>query len=897
MGLPKFLLSHRYLCLLFLLTWTIIYYSSAQSIGSIHTLTRAEKSVWFDRERVRRSSERQKCSGNKTVFRYGANCFYDHACFEVFSDCCPNYRKKCGQQESMGTKWSASIWKCIESFNPIWPCTIRGVTGVWMIYKCPASVDTSFDKLRAKCENAPSEFLYPVENYIPVVATNSLTYRNKHCALCNGVKNYTSWDVRVRTYVVPPEHFDLDSRLKFITENGGHIGPVLLGKQQPRRYCYGRNYIDNCTSTNHTSYKACIEGPVEVVSGPDETLFKNTECAACNGYPNRVGFGSAAKCGEKGFKEFSLVFKLDAGGPKTTVISRKCPRGTVYDATLKFCREGFIISSSGQPTNEFLILLWLKQSFDSKIMNSTQENDVKSTLSLGLSNQFSLSLNQISMITFHRQYEANEYLVATFRLTLTPFQSLIMANHHKSDLNITRKNTVFFALLNFTKRFTVVWKEYRFQVVNVVSKQLSCFGQKTFPSHEYKIDLENGSIVVNNTGEVLSLRDYSLLEHTSGNITLCRILVLSDCKEGAFVPLRSDEYVIFPNLSVYHKATNSILKFGEYLMSENLNKRNSNISNTTQDSTIAVCLPFKNTFNKIETKHSTSTTSYGLQILTLIGLNISTVCHILLLITYGLFQELRTVPGLNLMNLSFSMLLSQVIWLAGTAHFEGTVLCEVFAILEHYLLQVSFLAMSIISYHTCLVFSQPIVGRTANTSRRRFIKYSAFVWLSPAIFVAICVTLDKTETLLVDYGTNCWLGTANAKLYLFLLPLAVLLLYNIYKFIRTAVSLSRHKKISRTLERKEGKQNLVICTKLATLVGFPWLFAFLGVLFPDVETFEYLFVVFVCLQGLYFGMAFLFNKKILKRYRDRWSIGARRNTPHTSPKQSFERQGTASGNI
>ncbi len=425
MHLTKVLFSNRYQHLLSFILWIIIHYSSVQAIGSISTFKRTGKSVSLDRERVRRSSERQRCSGNKTLFDYRAitSCFYDHACFEVFSDCCPDYRK-CGRQESKGTKWSASMWKCIETFKPIWPCTIRGVTGIWMIYKCPASVDTSFDKLRAKCENAPSEFSYPLENYIPVVGTNSLTYRNKHCALCNGVKNYTSWDVRVRTYVVPPEHFDLDSRLKFISENGGHIGPVSLGKQQPRRFCYGRNYIDNCTSTNHTSYKACIEGPVEVVSGPDETYFKNTECAACNGYPNFVHFQSVGKCGAPTFKEFSLVFKLDAGGPKTTVVSKICPRGTVYDATLKFCREGYIISSSGQPTNEFLTLLWLKTTFDSKILYSPLRKMLKSALSLGLSFQFSLSLNQISMITFHRQYEANEYLVATFRLTLTPFQSL-----------------------------------------------------------------------------------------------------------------------------------------------------------------------------------------------------------------------------------------------------------------------------------------------------------------------------------------------------------------------------------------------------------------------------------------------------------------------------------------
>ena len=138
--------------------------------------------------------------------------------------------------------------------------------------------------------------------------------------------------------------------------------------------------------------------------------------------------------------------------------------------------------------------------------------------------------------------------------------------------------------------------------------------------------------------------------------------------------------------------------------------------------------------------------------------------------------------------------------------------------------------------------------------------YSAFVWISPAMFVVICVALDQTEAFVVDYDTNCWLGTANAKLYLFLLPLALLLLYNIYAFIKTAVSLSR-----RNLQQK-CRQNLLICTKLATMVGFPWLFAFFGVLFPDVKVFEYLFVVFACLQGLYIGMAFLFNKKTWKLY-------------------------------
>ena len=163
------------------------------------------------------------------------------------------------------------------------------------------------------------------------------------------------------------------------------------------------------------------------------------------------------------------------------------------------------------------------------------------------------------------------------------------------------------------------------------------------------------------------------------------------------------------------------------------------------------------------------------------------------------------------------------------------------------------------------------------------------MWLAPAIFVAICVTLDKSETFLVDYGTNCWFGTVNAKLYLFLLPLAILLLFNIVTFIRTALSLYRHEKDRpQTLQRKERKQNLLICAKLATLMGFPWLIAFIGVLFPNVEAFNYLFVIFVCLQGLYIGMAFLFNKKTLKLYKDRWNIGSRGNAPSYTRAQTFE---------
>jgi hypothetical protein len=735
-----------------------------------------------------------------------------------------------------------------------------------------------------------------MDDFIPVVGEKNETYRNKHCAVCNGVENYTSWDFEVFTHMLPPDEFDLDSKMKFIEDNWGRIESVGPARGQPWRFCFGRNFKDNCSSTNHSLYKSCVEGPVEVVGIYSGSYFKNRACAKCNGYHNIGSYAIKDSCprsgpgGGPGPPGFYIVFNLRKSSEISTV-TRICPTDTVYDTTLKFCRKGYIISSSGKLTNQFLILLWIKRVSQRWIaIDSSVENNFKSALLC----RFSLHDKQISQITFHAQnykLPPHDLVVATFRLTLTPFQSLLMANQHKSIINVTNQNTAFLELLNFTGNFTLSWEENVLSVIKLTSKRLSCYDEKKLQSHEYKIDKENGTLVVNKTEKIFSLEHYTLIKEEGGNVTLCRKLLLSDCNEGAFVPLSPDEYVVFPNLTVYHNATESVFNFGEYLMSENKGTTNSNIiqnSLLSSNSTISVCLPFKETFTKTE-KYSTNTTSYALRILTLIGFSVSIICLILLLITYGLFQELRAVSGMNLMNLSLSMLLSHLIWLIGTSYFTGTKTCTVLAIFEHYLFQVSFVAMSVISYHSCYVFSQPFAGRFANKSWWRFIKYSAFLWLAPAIFVAICVTLDKTETFLVDYGTNCWLGTVNAKLYLFLLPLAMLLLFNIVTFIRTALSLYRHgKERPQTLQRQERNQNLLICAKLATLVGFPWLIAFIGVLFPNVEAFEYLSVIFVCLQGLYIGMAFLFNKKTLKLYKDRWNIGSRGNASSYNRAATFE---------
>ena len=101
------------------------------------------------------------------------------------------------------------------------------------------------------------------------------------------------------------------------------------------------------------------------------------------------------------------------------------------------------------------------------------------------------------------------------------------------------------------------------------------------------------------------------------------------------------------------------------------------------------------------------------------------------------------------------------------------------------------------------------------------------------------------------------------------------------------MTLTQHGKDSQILQ-KDQKQNLLVCIKLATLVGLPWVFAFFGVIFSDVMAFEYLFVVFVSLQGLYIGLAFVSNKKTVQLYKELWSSENRSSAESNPRVQTFQ---------
>jgi hypothetical protein len=208
--------------------------------------------------------------------------------------------------------------------------------------------------------------------------------------------------------------------------------------------------------------------------------------------------------------------------------------------------------------------------------------------------------------------------------------------------------------------------------------------------------------------------------------------------------------------------------------------------------------------------------------------------------------------------------------------------CTAIGILEHYFILVSFVAMSVISHHSCVVFSKNLISarRSEGENCDTFIKYTAVVWTLPAAIVAVCIALDKTEVFPINYGTICFLATEHSKIYLFILPIGLSLLFNLSIYIRTAIFLVKQQESTGELHQNR-KQNLKICIKLSTLTGFPWIFGFLHAGLGNIVAFEYFFVIFICLQGLYVAVAFLWNTRVHKLYKNRFNNGDRQNNKLT----------------
>ncbi|KAK3700070.1 hypothetical protein QZH41_004363 [Actinostola sp. cb2023] len=382
----------------------------------------------------------------------------------------------------------------------------------------------------------------------------------------------------------------------------------------------------------------------------------------------------------------------------------------------------------------------------------------------------------------------------------------------------------------------------------------------TYSSMEYQIIPGTSSVYINKTGELLNQRDYfsnntiKVQGHAQpvGNIVVCRQMMSGNCS-GTDIFLERQEYVMFPNRSLLYTAASRLYEYGEY---------------TFTNGTVMICTDLTRSYKqyKKETWNDTP-----LIILTYIGFSISILCLVFVLVIYSLFPSLRTIPGINLMNLSSALLVAHVLWLAGSGLTFTDTGCTAIAVVLHYSFLASFMWMSIIAFDTWRAFSSIKSHRSSRNDheerRRRIVFTMAVGWLPLIVVLSICVALDQSDVVAIRYGgkKGCWINNPMANLYFFAVPVATSLLWNAVFFLLIVRAIKTTRKNSQmATSQHQARKDSKVYARIAALMGFTWVFGFVA---PFTSHYlMYPFVILNTLQGLYIAVAFCFTNRVRLLY-------------------------------
>lgn len=777
-------------------------------------------------------------------------CFCDNSC-EIFQDCCADFDQFCSStgtltQEAKNSDYE--YWKCIESD------LLNDAFGVWMIASCPPN--WTQEHIDERCSSSFASLSYDNhKSNLPVMDHTGNTYKNRYCAQCHGlnVDDLSFYNLLFNCHVPAPSGHQSNDILQFLFAfcDKAHW---KTPEGTARRYCY--RPTDGCTDCFPPTkmQQKCLTGSLRLVYVNDigtQQNFFNPYCALINNAKNiECGPGSSKpQSYDEGIplpvlslKPFSLVMDVDfsdeqAGKEASSVRMHKvsCLEDNVYDFHLQVCRPGIVPAEFNSVRKELLsVSLWMQSNISSFWIPLVSEINFKEAIV----DKLNLSETLLSVISIGNPFGPVSTVVLNIDINSTTNKTLCMKTIRTalSHLSIQLNNATF-------------------TVFKVAVKRFDCASIASYKPYEYTV--EKRVVIIRDTGEIIQEENYYTNETNwingslvpAGTLTVCRQARVN-CS-GVLIRLNESEYVILINRSLYRNISRKLFEPDSFL----------SINDTTW-----ACAHFSSIYEAV--RHTTEN-NIVLVLLTFIGLSVSIVSFALVLVTYALFKELRTLPGTNLMNLSLAHLLADLFYLL-TGFVDAKVACAIIAILLHYFFLVSLTWLSIMVCETWVVFSKILIQKRNRNKREKCLNLlvrTTLGWLPAFIFVVICVALDRSNVVAFHYGGNkgCWINNSTAMMFFFVVPVTLCISFNVIFFVLTVRAIrNTTKQTQRATHQTIQLKNAVVFLKIFILTGFTWTFGILKIAVS--EYFEYPFVIFTTLQGLYVVLAFVFTTRVKRMY-------------------------------
>lgn len=252
---------------------------------------------------------------------------------------------------------------------------------------------------------------------------------------------------------------------------------------------------------------------------------------------------------------------------------------------------------------------------------------------------------------------------------------------------------------------------------------------------------------------------------------------------------------------------------------------------------------------------------------------VSVVCNILSMVgllvtimTYIIFEELRSIPGKNNLMLSVHLLIAQCLYQFGIDETSTPKLCIALGMFIHLFWLTAIFWMNACTLHMFRTF---VTGQSYRSERAidpQVCGYALYCYGIAISMVAINigVSIYRSDGKDIGYGGQmCYISNAAMVGWVFALPVGVVIILNMSFFFAVVYQ------ISASTMRRRGKStdraNTVIYMKLSSLTGVTWIFGFLYI-WTDFVPLEYIFIVLNAGQGVFIFISFICTQRITKLY-------------------------------
>ncbi|XP_074653545.1 uncharacterized protein LOC141907707 [Tubulanus polymorphus] len=811
-------------------------------------------------------------------------CSCDESCV-MMGTCCLDYYALCKTQ-TYTTPMSISVSQNYAQFAS---CTLFRVPYFyrrnktyyyWSVAKCPRQ--TSAEEIEA-CENPlpihDDSTMADLLSFIPI-SYSGILFRNVYCLRCHFSNINYGKSRQVGLEFDPPssersQWISDDQRSVFQSLKKHVLKLIFTDSETP---CFTKGTADQvmrCPSHVHGKDHPCYKYTEPIKVNDSDSVFRNVHCALCNGF--NTSNVQCHKSSQNGVTDMgsnprlSVLFDLSRPGiaevdlldPKTKRKLQSIPtceaKNTLYNTISKRCIDSDEFHAEFLPYNATRVLFAnVKVLYKcTKRLTTSVVNVIEKVIArfkLDTSWKISLLPNEIGSNRFYYSVEFTD-------LNTVTYESLEnVGNHILTSLGVG------------VSHITFCWpiEKYEFRIRNFKISDLENCNDKNL--REYGD--EAFDLTVQNGVEYISL-------FGSDNSTLRK-----------WTPVRSELGIFYRNYrdenqtrkyialcerdvcrrrQVYNREHLNETKDGIFLVETlgglklELNEDQIQISGNS----VVVCMDefYRQNYDlatEIETKLTIITCS-----LSLFGLTV-------VLVTYSLFRTLRTIPGKTLMNMCASLFIVMLLFNAvifQPSLLSRPLLCSIVGMFVHYLWLVVFFWTNVISYDTLRTFRGPVTIRDESQKYRCYRRYCAYAYLLPAVLLAICGSLTFwVENSGFKYTDKqvCWISNPDQLVYTFLLPIAVICVFNLLFFGFTMRAIRDAKKMAKVLKSKRKKTNssYVIIMKLSLIMGLTWYLGFLAS-YGNTPVLKIAYTFFNGSQGFLIFVFFVLRPRVFRLYHRR----------------------------